>query len=165
MARMATVFVVLALLSGCAPPPTPAGMTVGATGTISGCSMSPHWGLASFTVAPDRWTAPPGWQPEPDDARFEVELAPGGWAFTASGLAVGGPATLAPGRYTFAIATSQVSDLCSAPFTFETPICPLVGTEVRCMRAVEIPTGTAEVIVTADFNEPCRIDVTIVPGA
>ena len=74
-----------------------------------------------------------------------------------SGPAIGGPTSLAPGRYRLAGVGSIVSDVASPGFSQM----PILGTTVRCDRDLLVLPETTGIAIHVTFGEgSCTIDVT-----
>ena len=162
----------LALLPGCAAPATsrplqtspppfaetasiPAGasLSITASGTIAG--DSPYGCLASLLI--DRGSGVVDRIASWDDARFAVDRTGIDTRCVVSGPAIGGPASLAPGRYRLAGVASVVSDVSSPGFSQF----PILGSTARCELDLLVLAETTAIAIRVAFRDgPCTIDVT-----
>jgi hypothetical protein len=133
--------------------PSGALLSVTASGSIPG--DSPYGCLASLLIDPgpgpvDRIAS---WA----DAHFAVDRLATNTRCTVSGPAIGGPASLAPGRYRLAGIASIVSDVSSPGFSEM----PILGSTARCEMDLLVLPATAGIAIHVAFGDgPCTIDVT-----
>ncbi len=170
MPRRSPSFQLLAgvlLLAGCSVPVLPSSpspspstqeaprvasgalLSIAASGAIPG--SSPYGCLASLLIdpasaAPDRIAS---W----DDARFEIDRPGTGAQCVVSGPAIGGPSSLAPGRYRLRGVGSIVSDLPSPGFSDM----PILGTTVSCEEDLQVlPETTGSPSTSRSAMVPAR---------
>jgi hypothetical protein len=70
-----------------------------------------------------------------------------------TGLLLGGPESLAPGPWTVGLGVWNTSDVASEPSWLD----------VLCTRSFAVDEGTRRVGIRAHFEDPCSIDIGLIP--
>ncbi len=134
--------------------PSGALLSIAASGVIP--ESSPYGCLASLLI--DAGSGPLDRIATWDDARFAVDPRGAGGDCEVSGPAIGGPTSLAPGRYRVAGVASMVSDVSSPGFDD----LPILGRTVSCELDLLVLLDTTGIAIHVTFarDAPCTIDVT-----